>query len=379
MTDISIPSITLKPKEERRILRGHLWVYRNEIAALPALQDGDVADVFASNRRFIGRGFYQQEGGIAVRILSHHQNNIDDRSFFHDSLVRADLLRKKLFPGSTVYRWVYGESDMLSGLVIDRYDTVAIIQSDCAFYERHSSLLVEEVLKFDGVDFVSVRFPSRKEWAGKASEKAAVLIDGVQAHISFNDTQKTGLFLDQRNNWPLIRKYAQGATVLDGYCYHGLWSINAALGGATSVQGVDTSPAAITHARENCALNNLENCFFEQKDIEAKLNEGKQYDVVVLDPPAFAKNRAQIKKALARYENMNSMAMNALPVNGILITCSCSHFVTPEDFIEMLKRAARKSGRQAQLLEMHGAAPDHPVLLAMLETAYLKCSVLRIV
>ena len=378
MTDISIPSITLKPKEERRILRGHLWVYRNEIAALPALQDGDVVDVFASNRRFIGRGFYQQEGGIAVRILSHHQKDIDDRSFFHDSLVRADSLRKKLFPGSTVYRWVYGESDTLSGLVIDRYDTVAVIQSDCVFYERHGSLLAEEVLKFDGVESVSVRFPSRKEWAGKESEKAAVLIDGVQAHISFNDTQKTGLFLDQRNNWPLIRKYAQGATVLDGYCYHGLWSINAALGGATSVQGVDTSPAAITHARENCALNNLENCFFEQKDVEAKLNEGKQYDVVVLDPPAFAKNRAQIKKALARYENINSMAMNALPVDGILISCSCSHFVTPEDFIEMLKRASRKSGRQAQLLEMHGAAPDHPVLLAMPETAYLKCAVLRV-
>lgn len=377
MGNTPVPVITLKPKEERRIIRGHLWVYRNEIASLPTLQDGDVVDVFASNRRFVGRGFYQQEGGIAVRILSHHQNAID-RSFFRDSIKRADALRQQVFSGSTVYRWVYGESDMLPGLVVDRYGTVAVVQSECIFYERQQAVLSAELLSYAGVESVRFCLPRHKEWAGPQTDNVTVEIDGIQAGIFFGEAQKTGLFLDQRNNWPLIRKYAQGATVLDGYCYHGMWSINAALGGATSVQGVDTSAAAITHARENCTRNNLESCFFEQVDIEAKLTEGKRYDVIVLDPPAFAKNRAQVRKALARYEAINSMAMNALPADGILITCSCSHFVSPEDFIEMLKRAARKSGRQAQLLELRGAAPDHPILLAMPETAYLKCVVLKV-
>lgn len=377
MATMSIPVMSLKPKEERRIIRGHLWVYRNEIASIPALEDGDVVDVFASNRRFIGRGFYQREGGIAVRILSQHQEDID-RAFLHTSLMRADSLRKKLFPGSSVYRWVYGESDLLPGLVIDRYDRVAVVQSDCTFYERQQALLAKEILKVEGLESVWFRFAQRREWVGEQIAKAAVQIDGVQASISFNDSQKTGLFLDQRSNWSLMHSYAPGATVLDGYCYHGLWSIHAALAGATSVLGVDTSPAAITHARANCALNGLENCFFEQADVEAKLTEGKQYDVILLDPPAFAKHRSQVKKALPRYESINALAMKALPADGTLITCSCSHFVTSEEFLEMLKRAVRKSGRQVQLLELRGAAPDHPVLLAMQETAYLKCAVLRV-
>ncbi|MCK5860851.1 MAG: class I SAM-dependent rRNA methyltransferase [Candidatus Hydrogenedentes bacterium] len=377
MTKSVIPVIALKPKEERRILRGHLWVYRNEVAVTPELQDGDVVDVFAANRRFIGRGFYQEKGGIAVRILIHHQNDID-RSFFHNSLLRAESLRKKMFPGSSVYRWVYGESDGLPGLIIDRYDSVAVVQSECAFYTRHCDALTAELLDSDGVESVLLRLPGRREWVGTEVAETALHFEDVQAKLNFGDAQKTGLFLDQRCNWQRIRTYAQGASVLDGYCYHGMWSIHAALAGAKSVVGVDTSPAAITHARENCVSNGLENCFFEQEDLEVKLAKQNRFDVIVLDPPAFAKHRTQTRKALARYESINRLAMNALHADGILISCSCSHFVTMPDFLESLKRAAAKSGRQAQLLEVHGAAPDHPVLLAMPETAYLKCAVLRI-
>ena len=377
MGNTPMPAITLKPKEERRIIRGHLWVYRNEIASLPTLQDGDVVDVFASNRRFVGRGFYQQEGGIAVRILSEHQKIID-QTFFHEKLMQARALREKLFPGSNVYRWVYGESDLLPGLVIDRYNTVAVMQSDCVFYERHAEKLTKELLKVEGITSVWARFPGTKTWIGEKAENIIVTLDGVQVQIDFEDTQKTGLFLDQRSNWPVIRKYAKDASVLDGYCYHGLWSLHAGLAGAVSVLGVDTSSAAIEHARQNAARNELENCTFEQADIEEKLKQGNTYEVIVLDPPAFAKHRAQTRKALARYESINTRAIKALTPNGILISCSCSHFVSPEEFLEMLKRAARKSGRQAQLLEMRGAAPDHPVLLAMPETAYLKYTVLQV-
>jgi len=359
-------------------VRGHLWVYRNEVASLPLLQDGDVADVFSSSRRFVGRGFYQQDGGIAVRIIAQHQQDIDS-VFFRERLAQACGLREQLFGGSSVYRWVFGESDLLPGLVIDRYDTVAVMQSDCVFYERHEETLIKELLAVEGITSVMTRFSGIKKWAGEKPSAVSLLLDGVQITLDFDETQKTGLFLDQRCNWRLMQRYAAGKSVLDGCCYHGLWSIHAGLAGAASVLGVDTSSSAIDHARRNCSLNGLETCVFEQADIEGKLAQGHAYQVIVLDPPAFAKHRAQTKKALARYENLNARAMTALSPNGILITCSCSHFVSEEEFLEMLKRAARTTGRHAQLLEMHGAAPDHPILLAMPETAYLKCAVLRII
>ncbi len=376
MGNVVIPVITLKPKEERRILRGHLWVYRNEVASLPTLQDGDVADVFSSSRRFVGRGFYQQDGGIAVRIIAHHQHDIEP-VFFRERLSQARILREQLFGGSSVYRWVFGESDLLPGLVIDRYDTVAVIQSDCVFYERYEEMLIKELLAVQGVTSVMTRFSGTKKWAGEKPDIVSLLLDGVRISLDFSETQKTGLFLDQRCNWRMMQRYATGKSVLDGCCYHGLWSIHAGLADAASVLGVDTSSSAIDHARRNCSLNGLETCIFEQADIEEKLAQGHSYDVIVLDPPAFAKHRAQTKKALSRYENLNALAMTALSPGGILIACSCSHFVSAEEFLEVLKRAARTTGRHAQLLEMHGAAPDHPVLLTMPETAYLKCAALR--
>ncbi|HDP36006.1 MAG TPA: class I SAM-dependent rRNA methyltransferase [Candidatus Hydrogenedentes bacterium] len=375
MNKPTIPGVTLKPKEERRIIRGHAWVYRNEVAAMPELGDGDVVDVFASNRRFVGRGFYQQAGGIAVRILTNHQNDIDG-VFFHETLTNALCLREKLFPGSRVYRWMHGESDMLPGLVVDRYDTVAVAHSDCAFYQRCGEMLLETLLSFAGVESVLFRCQGGKQWAGKQAESLEIRINDIRVALSFDDSQKTGLFLDQRCNWPLVRAFASGAAMLDGYCYHGLWGLHAAQAGAATVIGVDTSADAINHARTNAALNGAAQCAFEQGDVETALQSGDRWDVIVLDPPAFAKNRSQSRKAAARYEGINGLAMNALNPGGVLVSCSCSHFISNEAFLEILKRAARRAGKQAQLIEMRGAAPDHPVLLSMPETAYLKCAVL---
>jgi 23S rRNA (cytosine1962-C5)-methyltransferase len=370
-------SAVLLPREERRLLRGHDWAYRNEFKRLPETGDGAVVDVFTENRRFVGRGFYQADGGIAVRLLTRHQEPIDDR-FLAERVRSALRFRETLFPGSDVYRWVFGESDGLPGFVADRYGAVVSAQSSCAFYRDRSETLLGAFLEAPGVSgalFQNQQAPIRQ---GDTPEQIEFDLEGLRVGLALEGAQKTGMFLDQRLNRLALRPYCAGARVLDAYCHIGLWACHAAQFGAASVLGVDTSARAIEEARANAARNGVEeHCSFECADIEAVLARGDRYDVVILDPPAFAKARNQMTKALGRYQAINAAAMRAVAPGGILISCSCSHFVGREDFLDMLKIAASTAQRSACLLELRGAAPDHPVLLSMPETAYLKCAVLR--
>lgn len=378
MSKLSLPVAVLKPGEERRLQRGHLWAYRNEFNDLPDLPDGGVFDVFSSTRRFVCRAFYQAEGGIAGRVLSRHQDAVD-AGFLRDRLTRADRLRRRLFPGAVVYRWVHGESDGLPGLVMDRYDSTVAIQSSCAFYRSHREALSELLLDTPGVDSVVFLDENGIETRGNAVEACELLLDGLRVKVSFDSPQKTGLFLDQRANWPGIRRFAKDAVVLDGYCHHGLWGIHAALGGAASVLGVDSSQLAVTQASVNAGLNGVDSrCVFEKTRVEQVFERGGLFDVIVLDPPAFAKTRGQAGKAMARYEEINRNALKALKPDGILITCSCSHFMPLDRFMEAIKRAARSASRFVQVLEVRGAGPDHPVLPVMPETEYLKCVCLHV-
>lgn len=374
----TVKSATLNPKEERRLLRGHAWAYRNEFKQLPEAEDGEIVDVFAANRRFVGRGFYQKDGGIAVRILSRRQEDID-RAWLNERVAQALAFRQRLFPTGDVYRWVFGESDGLPGLVADRYGAVVSAQTACAFYAQRVEELSEIFLAQPGVSGVVLERAGRPQRFGEVPDAVDCVIDGVKAGFSLESGQKTGLFLDQRRNYLAMRPYAQGARVLDGHCYVGLWSCHAALAGAASVVGADTSAKAIELAQANAERNGVAGqCTFECAEIEALLDRGGAYDLVILDPPAFAKARNQSSKALARYQALNAAAMRVIEPGGILVTCSCSHFVDAPAFLETLKHAAATAQRQALLLEMRGASPDHPVLLSMPETAYLKCAVLRI-
>ncbi|HNZ48415.1 MAG TPA: class I SAM-dependent rRNA methyltransferase [Candidatus Hydrogenedentes bacterium] len=378
MSASAIPTATLKAREERRIQRGHLWCYRNEFMSLPDLEDGDVFDVYSSGRRFVARAFYQAEGGICGRVLSYHQTEIN-RSFWKKCLQDALVLREHLFPRSVVYRWIHAESDGLPGLVADRYDSVVVLQSGCAFYRRHWQSLQEILLAVPGVSSLTFAFREERLEAGAAPEKQVLELNGLRLGFLPAGAQKTGLFLDQRENWQLAERFAPGARVLDGCCYHGLWGLHAARGGALSVTGVDSSAAALAQAEENAGMNAFEDRFtFIKEKVEKHLQECTDYDLIVLDPPAFAKSRKQQNAAFALYENLNSSAMQKLTPGGILISCSCSHFLDGALFDEMLKRAARSTARQVQLLMMRGASPDHPVLTAMPETSYLKCAVLRV-
>ncbi len=360
------------------MLRGHLWAYRNEFATLPDAADGDIVDVVSDAGRFVGRGFFQYEGGIAVRLMTDDPETIDD-ALIARRVARARRYREALLPGESAYRWVFGESDGLPGLIADRYGDVVAIETTCGFYTRQAESVANGFLSSDGVR--GVRFQSGKllQRFGEVSPMVEVDSFGVRFSVNLDQGQKTGLFLDQRENCVAAAPFMRGARVFDGFCYAGQWGLHAAKAGAASVLCVDTSQPALEKAKANATLNGVaDSLTFECSDVAAALRKGERYDVVVIDPPALAKSRSQTQKALGHYQSLNRDAMQAVEPGGYLITSSCSHFVDEPAFLEMVKRAARSVQRAIWIVEVRGAARDHPVLLAMPETAYLKCVTLRV-
>ena len=375
MADIA--TATLKPREERRLLRGHLWGYRNEFEQLPPAEDGDLVDVFTAKRRFLGRGFYQATGGIAVRLLTRHQEEID-KGFFMQRIADAQALRERVLPGESTYRWVFGESDGLPGFVADRYGNVVSGKSACTFYSHHADRIAKAFLAA-GAAAVQLDLPGGVRTYGDVPSEITGVINGITLAVDLAEAQKTGLFLDQRLNIAAACRFAEGAHILDAHCYVGAWSCALAKAGAASVRGVDTSARAIAQAEANATRNGTgDTCRFEIADVATVLTGEPIYDMVILDPPALAKARGQQKKALGLYQSLNAAAMQTLKPGGILVTSSCSHFVAPADFEEMLKRASATARRSVLQLELRGAAPDHPVLLSMPETEYLCCAILAV-
>ena len=378
MAENSLKSVRLKPLEDRRVIRGQLWVYWNELEGSPKPQNGEIVDVFSSERRFVGRGFCQYEGGIAVRILARHQASVD-AEFLAGRIGAAYRFRERIFPGQTVYRWVFGESDGLPGFVADRYGPVVVAETPCMFYASRVEELAHVFLSYPGVEGVRVNAQGAVHRFGTVAPSVECDLDDLRIQVDLEGGQKTGLFLDQRVNARAMQPYAGGARVLDGHCYLGVWSCHAARAGAQRVLGVDTSAHALELARANVRLNGVESvCAFEEADVTEVLGRGERYDVVLLDPPALAKSRGQEHKALGLYQALNRAAIEAVDPGGVLVTSSCSHFISRGAFLEMLKRAATAARRQAWILDIRGAAPDHPVILAMPETAYLTCVTLRL-
>ena len=373
--------LTLKAKEERRLLRGHLWAYRNEFGTIPSLPDGAVADVFSAEGRFVGRGFYQARGGIAVRLVSRRKEEIGG-AFLRARIESALAFRQTLFPEEDAYRWIFGESDGLPGLVADRYGAIVSAQTSCAFYASRAEALAEAFLEQPGVEGVRLDVNNKVSRFGSAENMDGPIecvSGGVRLSVDVESGQKTGMFLDQRENCLAMRRFAREARVLDGHCHIGQWSCHAALAGAASVLGVDTSGLAIEAAQRNAERNGVAGqCNFEEADIADVLDRGEHYDIVLIDPPGFAKTRQQAKKAQGLYLSLNAAAMKAVRPGGILVTSTCSHFVPREDFLETLKRAAISAQRTAWILEVRGASPDHPVLTVMPETEYLTCVFLRV-
>lgn len=388
--------IILGKGEDRRIRSGHPWVFSNEIRGLEGdSQPGCAAEIYDAGGGFVGAGYYNPRSLIAARLLSRERTDIDVTAFFRERLEKALACRRELYPEMTTYRLVHGEGDFLPGLVVDRYgDHLAVQFLTCGMDVRREfvTTALVELLAPKGIiarNDVAVRglegLPETVELLyGEIPEMIEMEEHGLRFRVNLREGQKTGHFLDQKENHRLLERLAFSREVLDCFSYSGSWGVHAAAYGASRTTCLDISERAIALARENGELNGVaERMAFEAVDVFDRLRslktEGRSFDVIVLDPPAFVKSRKALKEAEKGYLTINRRAMELLKPGGHLITCSCSYHMGRELFHNLLMTAAFQARREMRLVEVRSQAPDHPVLLAVPETEYLKCFVLQAV
>lgn len=384
-------TVRLKKKEERRILRGHPWVFSNELQSIPSgTLPGELVDVLDFSGAFVGRGYINPHSLICVRLLTRKQEEID-RDFFRGRIARARALRTMLGFGES-FRAVFGEGDGLPGLIVDKYADTLVLQSTTAGIEAQLEVILAALIdEFEPAAIVLRNDTASRELEGLTQEtrvvrgtvSGPVTIEesGITYTVDVLEGQKTGFFFDQRENRQALKDLVQGRRTLDCFCYVGAWSLSAARYGASEVIGVDSSQKAVDMAAKNAALNGLSARFVKAdafEELRRLEKERERFGCIILDPPAFVKNRAKVREALKGYKEINLRAMKLLEPGGVLVTCSCSHHIDEDLFREMLIDAAQSAGRQARLLEMRSQSRDHPILLAARETQYLKCAVLVI-
>ena len=402
------PAYTVTPKAEAAILKGHPWVYADEITAAPdtAPENGAVVDVLSRKGRYLGSGLLSEASKIRVRLLSRNANDRFDEDFWRRRIEYAWAYRKAIYPAEDLQccRVVFGEADSLPGVTVDRFGPILSVQILSYGMEKRKELLARllvETLQADGeiIEGVFLRndvalrekegLSEGKGWLEVPGlvhpEKAETVIteNGVRYHVDVENGQKTGFFLDQKLNRRRVAQLAKGRRVLDCFTHTGSFALNAAFGGAEHVTAVDVSEAAVEMARANAVLNGLEGRMdFVCADVFDLLPglEGKHdYDFIILDPPAFTKARKTAANAMRGYKEINYRAMKLLPRGGILATASCSHFATPAMFEKMLADAAQDAGRQLRQIEARQQAPDHPILWNVEETNYLKFYLFQVV
>jgi 23S rRNA (cytosine1962-C5)-methyltransferase len=383
--------IKLKKKEERRVQRGHPWVFSNEVQDLPAdAVPGEPVEVRDFTGNFLGRGYVNPRSLIAVRILTRKQEDMD-AAFFTRRIGSARDLRKDLGFGES-FRAVFSEGDGLPGLIVDKYADTLVVQSLTAGIDGMLDLVLAALRDVYGPTTIVLRNDTAsRELEGLERETRVVLGEtagmvefeesGIRYRANVIEGQKTGFFFDQRENRLALKDLVRGRRTLDCFCYVGAWALSAARYGATEVIGIDSSEKAATLARSNAELNNL-SAKFLVGDVFEKLRElekqKERFGCVILDPPAFVKSRAKVREALKGYKEINLRGMRLLEPGGFLVTCSCSHHIDQELFREMLIDAVWSAGRQARLLEMRTQSRDHPMLLAAKESQYLKCAILSV-
>jgi 23S rRNA (cytosine1962-C5)-methyltransferase len=387
--------LVLGRHQDRRVRGGHPWIFSNEIADLEgAPQPGGLVEITDDRGAFLGRAYWNPQSLIAARVLTRGRDEIDV-AFFVKRLERAVRFRERVLPGEEALRVVYGESDQLPGLVIDRYGDVLVAQVLTLGMEARQDLLreaIEQVLKPRGVIRAADSplralegLPAERGlWWGEVPERLEVSLEGFRVEVDPWHGQKTGLFLDQRLNRRLAEAHAKGRRVLDLFCYQGEWALHAARGGAAGVLAVDSSQPALDAAARNLERNgmaaNVElrrgDAFDAARDLE---RAGERFGVVIVDPPALIKSRKHLAAGAKAYREVNRAALAMLEEEGVLITCSCSHHLDDTLFRQVLLEAARAAHRPMRVLGWSGEGPDHPQLLAVPETHYLKCAVLQAV
>ncbi len=384
--------IILKKNEDRRIVAGHPWVFSNEIRETrgePAI--GDVVELLAASGLPLGIGLFNPHSLIAVRLVSAKIEDVDFE-FFRQRIERALALRKRVYPAGASFRLIHGEGDFLPGLVVDKYNDYLAVQTFSFGMDARLDLIcdaLEEVLHPTGIVErnesplrLLENLPQEKGILRGTAAPTIITENGIQYGVELLEGQKTGFFLDQRENRAAIRQYCDGGTVLDCFCNDGGFTLNARRAGAASVTGVDASDETIQRARSNAALNGMSGVEFRKADTFEALKQLHKsdaiFDVVILDPPSFTKSRKNVPAARKGYKELHTHALKLINEGGILATACCSHHIESDVFLDIVDETARKSGRGLQLLEWRGAAPDHPTLPAVPETRYLKFGIFQI-
>jgi 23S rRNA (cytosine1962-C5)-methyltransferase len=386
--------LILHPGHDRRARGGHPWIFSNEINSFDEEPSaGDALEVASHSGEFLGIAYFNPHSLIAARILSRQKESIDTVDFFRRRITSALDYRHRLYGPEEALRVVYGEGDQLPGLVVDRYCKVLSVQFLTLGMERRRDLVLEALVDIFrpaaivARNDVAVRelegLPCAVELLhGKIPEPLIMKEHGLQFRVDVLGGQKTGHFLDQKENHQALNGRVEGGRVLDLFCYSGSWSVHAAHYGAAEVIGADSSPTALALAEENVRLNGLESkCSFVRADAFELLRElgrsGERYRTIILDPPAFVKSKKKLQEAIKGYLTINRRAMELLEPGGFLFSCTCSHHLDRETFLNTLRKAAAQTGRTIRLVEMRGQSYDHPVLLSCPETEYLKCAVLQ--
>ena len=390
---------TLKKGEGRLLKAGASWIFDNEIASVEGTyENGEILEVRDFDGYPLGKGFINENSKIRIRMMTRNKDQEIDREFLRRRLKDAWEYRKKTVDTESC-RIVFGEADFLPGLIIDKFSDVLVVQSLALGIDRMKETILEllkEILREDGVEIrgvyersdAKVRLQEGMEkYKGFIGEpfdtNVEIRENSVRYLVDVKDGQKTGFFLDQKYNRLAIQRLCGGAKVLDCFTHTGSFALNAALGGADSVLGVDASELGVRQAEENARLNGMsDRVKFLCADVFELLPElerqGERYDVIILDPPAFTKSRNSVKNAVKGYREINLRAMKLLRDGGFLATCSCSHFMTYELFTQTIGQAARSAHRRLRQVEYRTQAPDHPILWAADESYYLKFYIFQV-
>ena len=399
----TLPRVFLKPRRAQPFFHRHPWVFATAIARIegdPA--PGDEVILNDVDGRFIARGLYNPRSHIRLRLYTWNPEQPLDEAFWSQRLDEAIGLRRRLFPArddqaASACRLVYSEADRLSGLIVDRYDRWLLVQFTSLALSRRSELLVQllqEKLQPAGIRLRTEKGIREREGlerrdgliAGDEPPRPLFIEEhGIRYGIDVAEGQKTGFYLDQRDNRAVAAGYVDGGRVLDLFCYSGGFGLTAAkIGRAEQVVGIDVSERALLLARSNAELNNVSHrCRFEKAKVfdalERMAADGERFDCVILDPPKLAHRRSGLQQALRGYHSLNRLAISVLNPEGILVSCSCSGLVSRDDFETVLADVALRGGRHIQILEARGSSADHPTSVHCAETNYLKCYICRVV
>ena len=382
-------SAVISARGVERLRSGHLWVYRSDVSSVQA-DPGAVVRLSDDRGRFQGRAFYSDKSQISIRLLTRSDVAID-HAFFAERIQRAAAYRNLIVENSDAYRLVYSEGDLLPSLIVDRYGDYLVIQTLSQSAEQLKSLFVEILVEMFAPKGVLERNDPKVRLLEGLGQRIGVLHGTVPTDVLARENgiifvhdlakgQKTGSFLDQRENHRAARRYASG-DVLDCFSYEGGFALTVA-DKCSHVEGIEMAPAALEAARRNQQLNAISNVHFREGNTFDLLKEydevGRRFEMIILDPPAFAKNRDSIPAARRGYKEINLRALKLLNPGGFLVTCSCSYHISEALFLQILAEAANDAGRTLSIVERRTQSQDHPIVLTMPETHYLKCLIFRV-